>query len=132
MSADFCGGNVSRETKPDSESVDGRTCPRRGPTPYDHRVRRGAATREAIEGAVLRLIERGIYRPTLDEVVTASELKRPAILYHYGSIEILLQVVARDHHRCVYELLRQQRQDERSDAEVVAWALLVGRRQEAH
>ena len=128
MSPRFCEGNVSRETKPDSESVDTQVCSRRGPAPYDHRVRRGTATREAIEDAVLRLIERGIYRPTLDEVVAQSELKRPAILYHYGSIELLLQSVARTHHRSVYGLLRHQVKDDRSDAEVVAWALLVGRR----
>jgi len=90
------------------------------------RLRRREATRQALIDSVLALAARGIFRASAAEIAQAAGVDRRAITTHFGAVELLYRVVARERGASAAVLLPFRPADP-ADRDRAVWAVLVGR-----
>lgn len=84
-----------------------------------YRQHQGALSREALIRAALLLIGRGNFRPSARAIAGLAGMHQSAVNRHFGSVELLYRVIAREHADAVCEAALGEPQ---------AWLIMVGRK----
>lgn len=93
----------------------------------DGRIRKGLATRERIVDAVLAAVGRGNFRPTNREVARAAGVTPPAVIKHFGSLDLLYRVIAREHPAEVVAAAGIEAPGGAPGGRALAWTIMVGK-----
>jgi AcrR family transcriptional regulator len=114
---------VSREALAKPESAG-----RKYVSPF--RQNQGQRTRQAIVDAALAFIEQGNFRPKAREVAEIAGCHKSAVTRHFGSIDGLYRLIAREHATAVIRAAEQHDVSLPYDHAKVAWLIMVGRKRE--
>lgn len=114
---------VSRETLPQSN------CGRVLHPERDGRLRRGEQTRLVLIQSALRLMEKGDFRPAAQAIALEAGMHPSAINHQFGSLALMMRVVARTHWVSVARLLPFDTIGVAKVQETV-WVVLVGKPRE--
>jgi len=114
------GANASRETLAHGDGAKGH----RYTSPF--RKGQGDATRKAIIDATLKFVAEGRFRPEAREIGRAAGCDPSAITRHFGSLDLLCRVIAREHAGAVVQAagLGWNLPDEQNAA--AAWVIMTG------
>lgn len=86
------------------------------------RARRNVSRQRLIDEA-LKLMAAGNFRPTGLEITSRAGCHHGAINYHFGAVDLMMRVLAREHCEAVAALLPITF----PDPKVAVWLVLVGR-----
>lgn len=106
--------DVSRETLAHADSAK-----RRYVSPA--RRHRSEATRVALLDEALQLVAQGNFRPTAREIAARARVHPSAVTRHFGSVELLYRIVARERRHDVLAAIGAH------EAADLAWLVMVGK-----
>jgi AcrR family transcriptional regulator len=84
-----------------------------------YRRRQGELTREALVKATLLIIGRGNFRPDAREIAGLAGVHQSAVNRHFGSVDLLYRVIAREYAQAVCQAAIGEHQ---------AWLIMVGKK----
>jgi AcrR family transcriptional regulator len=84
-----------------------------------YRQNQGELTREALIKAALLIIGRGNFRPGAREIANLASVHQSAVNRHFGSVELLYRVLAREHSEAICQA---------AFGEQPAWLIMVGKK----
>lgn len=94
-----------------------------------HKQRRGDRTRRRLIDAVVAFAHEGRYRAAAEELATWAGVERTALYRHFGAVDLLYRVVAREHWSKV-RLPFSTASLPDPEARAAVWAVLVGQPRE--
>jgi AcrR family transcriptional regulator len=115
---------VSRETLAQPKSGGGKYV-----SPF--RQGQGERTRTAILEAALQLIRKGRFRPEARELASLADIHRSAVVRHFGSLQLLYNVIAREHADKVLQALGIEPMDDARTCALqddLVWIAMTGHR----
>ncbi len=115
--------DVSRAT------VSQSTCGRVLHPERDGRVRRGEESRQALIESALQQMEEGNFRPSAKTIAREAAFHPSAINHLFGSLDLMMRVIAREHWQRVVPLLRFDTIGI-ADLRGAVWLVLVGKPRE--
>ncbi len=94
------------------------------------RTSRGERTRVALIEAVLSFVAVGNFRPSGREIGERAGVHLSNVNRHFGSIELLYRVIAREHAEAVVQAAEGQGVSLPYDHSAIAWLIMIGRPRE--
>jgi AcrR family transcriptional regulator len=95
-----------------------------------YRQSKGERTRAAIIGSALKLIAAGNFRPEAKEIAADAGCDNSAVTRHFGAVELLYRVIAREHTAAVAKAAGLFFTVDHADQAGLVWLIMVGRRRE--